>query len=197
MEKKVKRRRVGSCEYQKFCKQGYIKSSRRYSSLSWWNGQNYWINSQKFILARFGERRREYIRNCNICKSTKAPNYNLKPEMCKQGLSIRPIQRLYIDLLGPYPRSKSGCIGLLTVLDHLTKFHWLFPMKKLTSTTIKEHLQKEIFDVFGVPENDISDNGSQFRANDFSAFLTIIHIYRALYSPQSNASERQIHYCRH
>lgn len=39
----------------------------------------------------------------------------------------------------------------------------------------------------------ISDNGSQFKDNDFNAFLTslgITHIYTALYSPQSNASER-------
>ena len=136
---------------------------------------------------------REYIRNCDVCKSTKAPNYNLKPEMGKQAVSIRPIQRLYIDLLGPYPRSKSGYIGLLIVLDHLTKFHWLFPLRKFASTVIMEYLQKQIFDVFGVPENVISDNGSQFRANDFNAFLIsygVNHIYTAVYSPQSNALER-------
>ncbi|XP_037824420.1 uncharacterized protein LOC119612662 [Lucilia sericata] len=39
----------------------------------------------------------------------------------------------------------------------------------------------------------ISGNGSQFRSNEFNAFLTtygVHHIYTALYSPQSNASER-------
>jgi len=38
-----------------------------------------------------------------------------------------PFQRLYIGLLGPYPRSKRGHIyrGLLIVLDHMSKFHWL------------------------------------------------------------------------
>lgn len=136
---------------------------------------------------------REYIRNCDVCKCTKAPNQILKPEMGKQALSARPLQRLYIDLLGPYPRSKSGYIGLLIVLDHLTKFHWLFPMKKFTSPIIMEYLEKQIFHTFGVPETIVSDNGSQFRANDFNAFLTsygINHIYTAVYSPQSNASER-------
>lgn len=39
----------------------------------------------------------------------------------------------------------------------------------------------------------MSDNGSQFRANELNAFfnsLGIKHIYTALYSSQSNASER-------
>lgn len=136
---------------------------------------------------------RDHIRNCDTCKSTKTPNQSLKPEMGKPALSVRPFQRLYIDLLGPYPRSKSGFIGLLIVLDHLTKYHWLFPMRKFTSASIIEYLQKQIFHLYGVPETIVSDNGSQFRANDINAFFTaygISHIYTAVYSPQSNASER-------
>lgn len=47
--------------------------------------------------------------------------------------------------------------------------------------------------MYGVPEVIVSDNGSQFRANDLNAFLTsfgVQHTYTAVYSPQSNASER-------
>ncbi|XP_036348058.1 uncharacterized protein K02A2.6-like, partial [Rhagoletis pomonella] len=46
---------------------------------------------------------------------------------------------------------------------------------------------------FGVPETVVSDNGTQFKANDFQAFLTelgIKQVFTALYSPQSNAAER-------
>ncbi|XP_061389100.1 uncharacterized protein K02A2.6-like [Musca vetustissima] len=136
---------------------------------------------------------RDYIRNCEICKTTKSPNVVLKPPMGNLVETSRPFQRLYIDILGPYPRSKSGYIGLLIVLDHLSKFHWICPLRKFTATAIQEFLQKQIFHVYGVPEYIVSDNGSQFRANELNAFFTslgIKHIYTALYSPQSNASER-------
>ncbi|XP_065369018.1 uncharacterized protein LOC135961445 [Calliphora vicina] len=136
---------------------------------------------------------RDYVRNCEICKTTKAPNFILKPEMGKQMVSTRPFQKLFIDILGPYPRSRSGYIGLLIVLDHLTKFHWLFPLRKFTSKAIEDYLRQQIFHVYGVPESIVSDNGSQFKANDFNAFLTsygVKHTYTAVYSPQSNASER-------
>lgn len=136
---------------------------------------------------------RDYIRECDICKSTKYPNQIFKPNMGKPVDTTRPFQRLYVDILGPYPRSKNGHIGLFIVLDHLTKFHWLFPLKKFTSKVIQNFLLTNIFHVYGVPEFLVSDNGSQFKANDFNAFLTklgIKHVYTALYSPQSNASER-------
>lgn len=134
-----------------------------------------------------------YINNCSICKSTKATNQRLKPEMGNMSVSERAFQRIYVDLLGPYPRSKKGYIGLLIVLDHFSKYHWLCPLRKFTSAVITEFLEKNIFHLYGVPEIMISDNGSQFRSNEFNAFLTkygIQHLYTALYSPQSNASER-------
>lgn len=54
-------------------------------------------------------------------------------------------------------------------------------------------MQGQIFHTYGIPEVLVSDNGSQFKANDFNAFLAnygVNHVYTALYSPQSNASER-------
>lgn len=102
----------------------------------------------------------------------------MKPPMGKHAESVRPFQKLYIDILGPY---------------HLSKFHWLCPLRKLSASAIEDYLEKHIFHVYGVPESIVSDNGSQFRSNELNAFFTkygVNHVYTALYSPQSNASER-------
>lgn len=136
---------------------------------------------------------REYVRSCDKCKENKAPNYTLRPPMGAHNPTCRPFQRLYIDLLGPYPRSKNGHVGLLIVLDHFSKYHWLQPLKKFTSKAVQDFLLHQIFHSFGVPETIVSDNGTQFKAHEFNAFLTelgINHTYTALYSPQSNAAER-------
>lgn len=148
---------------------------------------------RKFFWPGMARDVRDFVRNCTVCKSTKAPNFIMRPEMGSQPISIRPFQRLYIDLLGPYPRTRSGHIGILIVLDHLSKFHWLQPLRKFTSIAVREFLEKQIFHVYGVPETIVSDNGSQFKANDLNAFFTtlgISHVYTAFYSPQANASER-------
>jgi transposase InsO family protein len=112
--------------------------------------------------------------------------------MGKPMSSDRPFQKLYLDILGPYPRSKSGNTGLLIVVDHNTKFHFLQPLKKFTSSKICEFLEN-VFYTFGVPETVLTDNGSQFKSGYFKAFLTqfgVSQICTAIYSPQANASER-------
>lgn len=81
----------------------------------------------------------------------------------------------------------------MIILDHLTKFHWICPLHKFISSAVQEFLQSDIFQTYGVPETIVSDNGSQFKANELNAFFTsygINHIYTALYSPQANVSER-------
>lgn len=56
---------------------------------------------------------RDYISACQVCKSTKAPNFTVRP-LGKAPESQRFFQRLFIDFLGPYPRSRSDDIGLLS-----------------------------------------------------------------------------------
>lgn len=99
---------------------------------------------------------------------------------------------LYLDFIGPLPRSKSGHCYVLTVVDSFSKFILAEPLRVATSKVLIEFLEKRVFLVFGVPEIIISDNGSQFTSNDFQSFLKRYSVKFwpvALYHPQANASE--------
>lgn len=88
-----------------------------------------------------------------------------------------------MDILGPYPRKKSVHIGLVIVLDHLSKFHWFCTLRKFTATAIQNFLREQIFHVYDVPEIIVSDNGSQLPSNELNVFLTthgIKHVYTDL-----------------
>lgn len=135
----------------------------------------------------------EFVKQCTVCHETKAPNVTLRPRMGEQVDVQRPWQRLYIDLLGPYPRSKAGNTTLLIVLDQFSKFVLLKPLRKASTTDIIRFLKNEVFHMFGVPESIWSDNGSQFISRDFKDLMTcygVDHIRTATHAPQSNASER-------
>lgn len=136
---------------------------------------------------------KRYIGECNICKTTKLPTMSLKPPMGQMVETERPFQRLYLDLIGPFPRSRKGNIGILIVLDHFTKFTFLKPLRKFISNPIVTYLRDEVFNCYGVPEVIVTDNGTQFRSKEFELLLNnfgIKHQLTAVYSPQSNASER-------
>lgn len=107
---------------------------------------------------------RHYIQRCELCKTSKTPTTILKPPMGQMVETERPFQRLYVDIVGPLPRSKAGYVGILIILDHFSKFTFLKPLKKLVTKPIVDYMQSEIFNCFGVPEVVVSDNGSQFKS---------------------------------
>jgi len=136
---------------------------------------------------------RNLVKNCSTCKMSKAVNYVTRPPMGSAPESTRPFQRIYIDFLGPYPRSRNGNTCVLIVLDHYSKFVRLKAFRDAAASSMCDYLEKEIFLLFSVPEILFSDNGRQFQSHLFVNMLNrygIQHIKTPFHSPQSNASER-------
>lgn len=135
-----------------------------------------------------------YVTSCETCKMTKTPNKTLRTTMGNQIPVERPFQRLCVDLIGPYPRSKSGNVMALVVLDAFTKFVLVKPLRSARTQPIVAYLEQEIFHLFGVPQYIQSDNGVQFVSKEFRQLMDrngIQHMRNANYSPQENPSERQ------
>ena len=99
-----------------------------------------------------------YIQSCDDCKIIKPTNQTLRPPMGNQFNTTRPFQRLYCDFLGPYPCTKMKNCQLFIVVDHLTKFLFLKPLRAATSNNVIEFFQHEIFCTYGVPQYIHSDN---------------------------------------
>lgn len=136
---------------------------------------------------------KNFVKNCSLCKTCKAPSYTTRPPMGSFHTPELPWQRIFVDFLGPYPRSKRGYCYVMVILDHFSKFVVFEPLRSITSETAIDTIEKRIFYVFGVPEDVVSDNGKQFTSNKFKSFLEkfgVKHILTPKYSPQSNSSER-------
>lgn len=63
-----------------------------------------------------------FIESCESCKCSKSSNTTLRPEMGKIIETHKPFQHVFVDLLGPYPRSKNGNTKIFICLDQLSKF---------------------------------------------------------------------------
>ncbi|KAM8718237.1 hypothetical protein ACLKA7_000939 [Drosophila subpalustris] len=136
---------------------------------------------------------RQYVLGCETCKETKHTTQITRPPMGKEVLTDRPMQKLYLDFLGKYPRSRKGNAYILIALDHFTKFVWLRAITNATALATVKILKDEIFSHFGVPEVIHTDNGKQFTSQEFAALMQhhgIKHLRTGNYSAQANASER-------
>ena len=134
-----------------------------------------------------------YIRNCQVCKESKPSNLIANPGIGYPVKVERPFQRIYVDFLGKYPRSKEGNCFIFIVVDALTKYVFLKGMREASASNVVKFLIAEVFFKFGVPETIHSDNGKQFVSKQFKDMLETYGIKdskTAFYSPQSNAAER-------
>jgi len=126
----------------------------------------------------------ELVKNCDICKCAKSTNFVKRPPMGAQMKTERPFQRLYIDFMGHFPRSKEGNKYIFVVLDHFTKFVFLQPMRNAVSGAVVKYLEREIFHVFGVPEFIHSDNGKQFISETFKNLLSKYGVTLGCFTPK-------------
>ena len=156
-------------------------------------GKTLYRLQEKYFWPGMGIQVKAFIDDCQICKETKDPTYVRRPKMGTPKLMNKNFQKLYIDYLGGFPRSKQGNTHVLVVLDQLSKFVFLKALKKATADVTIKFLKEDIFEIFGVPEIIYSDTGKQFISKEFQKFLMeygVKHEKTPLYTPQSNAAER-------
>jgi transposase InsO family protein len=92
-------------------------------------------------------------------------------------------------LVGPFKKAKGGFTHVFIAVDKFTK---CIKAKHAASTTVAKAVEfiKEIMYRFGVPNNIIIDNGTQFTAREFKDFCADSGIkinYASVSHLQSNA----------
>ncbi|VFQ82710.1 unnamed protein product [Cuscuta campestris] len=89
-----------------------------------------------------------------------------------------------------YKRSYNGNNTYLVVaIDYFTKWVEAAPVPTITAEQMTKFVSKQILCRFGVPQQIITDNGTQFEARGFNEFLQswgIKHNYAAVGYPQTN-----------
>jgi transposase InsO family protein len=103
------------------------------------------------------------------------------------------MERIFIDFVGPIVRSRKGNMAVLVVLDGLSKFVCMYPVRRISSKVVKNCLQDKFFPSFGVPQSIVSDNAAVFKSRTFYNLCFswgIRHITTSPYYPQASHVER-------
>ena len=129
----------------------------------------------------------EVCKSCRSCQEVKLlpPTAPLHPWIWPD----RPWQRVHVDFAGPF----KGSTFLLLVDSH-SKWPEIYQM---SSTTVFKTIKvlRHIFSSYGIPEQLVSDNGSQFTSEEFADFVKsngIKHIGTAPYHPSSNGAVERL-----
>lgn len=150
--------------------------------------------SSKYYWPKLKQDCSRYIRRCNICLSTKPEQKAPAGLMLSLAPIItRPWKILSMDIVGPLPRSAAGYSYILSVVDIFSKFVLLFPLRSVTAAAVAKIFEEHVILLFGAPQKVITDNGVQFRSNQYKSLLhkyDIVPGHIANYHAQANPVER-------
>ena len=116
------------------------------------------------------------MKTCHVCQLTGKPNQAIKPVPLRPITPTpKPFDHLVIDCVGPLPRSKSGCIYLLTMMCQTTRYPAAYALRSIKVKPVVKALSQFI-SIFGLPTVIQSDRGTNFTSKTFSQILRLLKI---------------------
>jgi len=142
--------------------------------------------------------RAKTYRICRQCKS--CATYfrgKMKHQACMQPMATgNPMERMGIDLCGPFPESYDGKVHILTCTDYFSKWTESIPIADKQAITVAKALVDNIFSRFGCPWELVSDQGSEFDNKLIKTLCEKFHITKIRttpYHPNSNGVAERVH----
>ena len=132
------------------------------------------------------------VKLCETCIQ-KNPRLHLKDVQHQPHRWGYPLEMLFVDLVGPLPKSTDGFQYILTVQDAYSRFLNLYPIRSKTSAEVTRTLVDRFVGNFGCPTAIHSDNGTEFTSAVWSGLMKALEIkviHGPPYNCQSNSVER-------
>ncbi|CAF4129789.1 unnamed protein product [Rotaria sordida] len=140
----------------------------------------YWPNMYKDI--------ERHVLSCMNCRKNKPsrrkPDGHLHPIEPPHGIW----ERLAMDYVGPVPQSKSGNKYFLVLTDLFSKFVITKAVSDNTSSTAAKFLLYDVFMIYGLPHEIITDNGRHFTSSLYESLIKLAgccHVKTTPYNPQA------------
>jgi len=134
---------------------------------------------------------KQYVKSCDICQRTKvvrhAPYGLLKPKEAPD----QPWKSISMNFITDLPLSE-GADAVLIVIDRLIKrAHFIPCTKEMHAKQFQETFIREIFRLYGLPRDIITDRGSIFRSDLWKETTRKLGIERRLSTAFHPETDRQ------
>ena len=137
---------------------------------------------------------RQWCRDCLACQASKVGRLTMSPITIDPPAASR-FRIIHVDLVGPLPASK-GCKYLLTVVDCFSRWPEAFPLQDMSSGTCSKAFVQNWLPRYGIPDEIITDRGSQFLGGSWKELMTSLGIdtkSTTSYHPQCNGLVERMH----
>lgn len=129
-----------------------------------------------------------YVKTCAACSKNKKSNKRKKAAL-RQYHAGSPMERVHLDILGPFNISTKGNRYVLVMVDQFTKWLECVPLPDQSAEKIAISAVDNFFCTFGMPFTIHTDQGANFVGSVFKSLCDLLNIRKTQttpYHPQSN-----------
>ena len=134
-------------------------------------------------------------RQCTACASHFRGK--IKHQACMQPmLTGNPMEKIGIDLCGPFPKSYDNKVYILTCTDYFSKWTECIPLQDKQAHTVAKALVDNVFTRLGCPWEIVSDQGPEFDNALLKSLCERFHITKlrtTAYHPNANGVAERMH----
>lgn len=132
---------------------------------------------------------KRFVQSCDNCQRSAPKGRTSKVPVTEVPLIQEPFKRIAVDIIGPIlPSSERKYKYILTVVDYCTRYPEAVALKNIDTETVAEALV-DIFSRIGIPQEILSDRGSQFTSDlmkEICRLLSVKQLMTTPYHPQCN-----------
>ena len=118
---------------------------------------------------------RIYCRTCDACQRTTPKGKLTRVPVGTVPLVTTPFSKVGVDLVGPITPPSNGYKYILVIVDYATRYPEAVPLRNIEAITVAEALWN-VWTRVGVPDEIITDNGTQFTAEVMQAMHHLIGV---------------------
>ena len=137
-----------------------------------------------------------FCKSCDICQRTIQKGRVSKVPLGKKPLIDTPFKCVAVDIVGPIePRSEKRNRYILTMIDYATRYPEAVALPSMETERVAEALV-EMFSRVGIPDEMLTDCGSQFTAEvmkEVSRLLSLQQLMTTPYHPMCNGLVEHFH----
>jgi len=136
-----------------------------------------------------------YVQRCLVCMAHKpGPRRKQGPMQRSQACDV--MQKVHVDLVGPFPTSQRGYKYLLTAICGFSKYLICVPIRDKVSRTVANVLMKQLYLVHGPPEILVHDQEGEFWSDvmrQLAGLLEIQPTKLTSHRPSANGVVERVH----
>ncbi len=132
-----------------------------------------------------------YVRSCAVCSQNKKPNRRPKAALGAYLVGGRN-ERVHLDLLGPFPKSKSGNRYVLMIVDQFTKWFECVAIPDQSAEVMAKAFVDQYIARFGPPLEIHTDQGGCFTGDLFQACCSLLDVAKTRTTPYRPRSNGQV-----